>query len=198
MKQIVLTCLAAVCCTFLAQAGDIPLVNPGFETGTAAGWYSPQAGVPAVVPQATYPHPNNGTLGTYFAYYSAGDFATTWCGQLTGTNFVALNKYRLIAWMSNGGSANGYLDIGYCTTPGDWSTYTSLKSEQYAITVAWAAYTNEYDATVGVAGNEICVRFPPAPGNTGGTWIDQMSLEVVPEPALGLCALGLLALLRRR
>ena len=49
MKQIVLTCLAAVCCTFVAQA----LVNPGFETGNAAGWYSPQAGVPGVVDHAT-------------------------------------------------------------------------------------------------------------------------------------------------
>lgn len=194
MKQIVLMCLAAMCCTFVALA----LENPGFETGNANAWFSPQAGVPGVVPHATYPHANNGTLGTYFAYYSAGDFATTWMGQRTGTNLVALSKYRLIAWLSNGGSANGFLDIGYCATPGDVSTFVSLTSATYAITVPWAAYTNEYEATAGVAGNELCVRFPPKPGNTGGTWVDQMSVEVVPEPALGLCALGLLALLRRR
>ncbi|MCX7005288.1 MAG: hypothetical protein NTV22_18735 [bacterium] len=198
MKQIVLMCLAAVCCAFLAQAGTIPLLNPGFETGNAASWFSPQAGLPGVVPHATYPHANNETLGTYFAYYSAGDFATSWCGQKTGTNFVANNRYTLAAWMSNGGSASGFLDIGYCATPGDLSTFTSLTSATYAITVPWAQYSLVYDAPLSAAGKEVCVRFPTKTGNTGGTWVDQMSLEVVPEPALGLCALGLLALLRRR
>jgi len=195
MKQIVLTCLAALCCTFVAHA----LENPGFETGNANGWYTPQAGVPGVVMHATYPHPNNGTLGTYFAYYSPGDFATTWCGQRTGTNLVASSKYRMIAWMSNGGSANGFLDIGYCSTPGDVSTFVSLSKLQYAIAEAWAPYTNEYEATAGVAGNELCVRFPPHTGNTGGVWLDQVSVEVVPEPMVAVIgALGVLALLRRR
>jgi len=198
MKQIVLMCLAAVCCTYLAQAGNIPLVNPGFETGTGAGWYSPQAGLPPTYLQSAGGHPNNETLGTWFAYYSPGDFATTWFGQRTGTNFVANNRYTLSAWLSDGSSPKGYLDIGYCTTPGDLNTFTSLTNAQYAITIPWAQYSLVYDAPLSVAGNEVCVRFPPKAGNTGGTWVDQMSLEVVPEPALGLCALGLLALLRRR
>lgn len=200
MKKTLVTLAAALLCAGLAQAGNIPINNPGFETGDGSLWYSPQSGVPGVVKHATYPAPNNETLSNYFGYYSPGDATTTWLAQQTASNFTANYEYTFKAWMCNGGSANGFLEIGTCTTPGDWNTYTALSNMTFALSASWAEYSFTYKATASDAGKPVVARFPNKPGNTGGVWIDNVDLNwAVPEPALGIAlALSVLALLRRR
>lgn len=191
MKIFIVALLFACVAMTSLGAVTIPLQNPGFETGAATFWYSPQAGVPGVVTHAAYPHPNNGTLGTYFAYYSPGDFTTTWIGQLVDTNYTASTGYRFSAWLSNGGSGTGGYEIGYCATPGDLATFVAVARAQYLISNAWALYPGvTYITEPSTVGKQIAVRFPNIPGNAGGVWLDAAQFQVLtPAPLIGWCNL---------
>jgi len=191
MKIFIVALLFACIAMTSLGAVTIPLQNPGFEMGAATFWYSPQAGVPGVVTHAAYPHPNNGTLGTYFAYYSPGDFTTTWIGQLVDTNYTANTGYRFSAWLSNGGSGTGGYEIGYCATPGDLATFTAVARAQYDISNAWALYPGvTYITEPSTVGKQIAVRFPNIPGNAGGVWLDAAQFQVLtPAPPIGWCNL---------
>lgn len=185
-------------CTFFVTfssyaAVDVPIPNGGFEAGFAEFWATPQAGVPGVVTHAGYPHPNNSTLGTYFGYYSPGDnFGNSvWFGQLIGTNYTTYTGYRFNAWMSDGSSSTGFFDIGYLETPGDWNTYMPLASSKYHIVETWQQYDGvTYISDDAVVGQQIAVRFPPAPENTGGVWIDDVKFSILTvAPPIDWCNL---------
>lgn len=198
------TCITSIAllCTLTVVAGPITLVNPGYETGDATGWYSPQGGVPAPYTHAAggvTPLPPGG--GTHFCYYSPGDFDTTWFAQEVQTNFVNGDTYTFSCYFCNGGSANAAIEIGYLTTPGDWNTYSNLNRAEIVGTLpaAWTQLSVSYTADAGTDGSKVVVCHPTIPGNSGGLWTDVNELSVIPEPALGLFAIAaLFALIRRK
>ncbi len=195
------------------------LTNPSFENSgpnfaPAANWDSS-----ATADHATFSRPNNGALGSRFAFLN-GDPADSrlWTLQVLSTDptvplsaratsdvaFDALTTYTFSGWAVDGtGDVGGEVlfEIGYLTNLADLNSFQPLSAMSYAVSDTWTSFAGAShtpgagDAEVG---QPIAVRIRAVDLTDGSDdiWFDQMSL--IPEPAsLMLLTLAGLALRRR-
>lgn len=194
--------VAALALVASASAAEIPLDNADFETGAKAPW-GPSGGV---ADHATFARPNNGTLGAYFGYYSAGNNDPNGA-MLTETVGLALTDtfedgfdYTFTGWVYPGGNDVGSVpfQIGY----DDGGTFVELATAVFDVTgqgqwLELAGVTHTVSGGVEV-GMPIWVRLgDQAAGGASDIWFDSLSLNKVPEPA-SLLLLGVAGLLLRR
>ena len=207
MRQFVsITICVSLCWASNAFADPIPLLNADFESNSGTnvgdpldGWM-PNGGI---ADHATFARPNNGTLGAFFGFYSAGTTETV--GQLTGEVYQPNLIYTFRGWANGGGDFVGTVpfQLGYAATDDDLSSFVELATTTYDVGEPWADLAGVTYAT-GAAGPEIgrqlIVRFGDgAAGGASDIWFDNLSASVVPEPAsMVLAILGATALLRRR
>jgi len=208
------TTIAALALIGTAGVASAQLTNADFESGvlfaSLDGW-EPNG---AQADHANFSRPNNGTLGAFFGYYSAGFSATggtEFVGQLSSLTFQANGDYNFAAWLNDGGSigATAALQIGYLTDDSDDSTFVLLAEATYS----WDDFSDPdwvdfagVNYSTGAAGAElgqgVYVRFAGVQGQDfNDVWFDNASLtaSVIPAPGtVGLAAAGGLLALRRR
>lgn len=195
----------SLCFATSAFAGAITLNNADIESGPPtlfgpiADW-GPNGGV---ADHASFARPNNGTLGSYFGYYSAGTTETV--GQLTSELIQPGFTYTFSAWAQGGGDDVGTvpLQIGYAATTGDLTSFVELATQTFDVLSDWESLAGVTYVASGAGpelGKELIVRLGDASANgVGDIWFDNFSASVVPEPAsLVLALFGAAAILRRR
>lgn len=186
-------------------AGPITLINPDMESGPPTVFgsipnWGPNGGI---ADHANFAKPNNGSLGLYFGYYSAGSTETV--GQLTTEILQPNMTYNFRGWAQGGGDDVGTVpfQIGYADTMGDLTSFIPLATQSYVVGQDWgdlAGVTYVTGAAGPEIGKELIVRLGGAAvGGDSDIWFDSLSASVIPEPAsLALMLLGATALLRRR
>lgn len=207
------TLLITVCVMLLsagAWATGISLDNADIESSTGGEFSSIDDWGPngSWAYHASFPKPNNGSLGDKFGYYSAGSTETV--GQLTGEIISADTIYDFWSWAIGGGDDTGTIpyQIGYADTVGDITSFVLLANNAVVVTgngqwleTAGVSYTT--GAAGPELGKELIVRLGDASaGGDSDIWFDNFQATATPVPEPGLIAViafaALLGLRRKK
>ncbi len=171
-----------------------------WQVGLGGGWAD----------HASFSAPNNGTLGLNFGFYSVD--LNQMLGQVTLAVFEPNTAYTFSTWAIGGGANDvtipyeiGYLSGGNSVAD-DFVLLARVLNTAPGRNAggAWGPMPGVTYTTGAIGpeiGQPIVVRLGgvnQGGAGSGGAWVDNASLTIIPEPAgLALLAAGLLALRRR-